>query len=601
MEMLYGIKKKKNDLSRKENKIRLRHKNNMSFRAIYILLAFLILIMTGFECFALVLPNVDTFGRSGEKPEELLKDEVPPPPPTLQMPAAPAREKETGGQPLKSIFVRKINVTGSTVFSAQEIAAVTTPYENRNINMEDLETIRRALTILYINKGYMNSGAVLPDQTVADGVITYQIIEGKLTHIDVQGNKWFGEAFISDRIALGAKTPLNLSPLQDRLQLLQQDQRIERIRAELRPGAMPGESELKVTIEEKPPMSVWLAFNNYQSPSIGAERGLITFAHQNLTGHADTLSLTYGRSEGLTAMIDAWYTIPFTVYDTSLLIRYRQNDYKVVEDVFESLDIENKSEAYELSLRQPVYRTLNQELALVLGLEHERERTFMFGEPFSFYPGAEDGQSVVIPLRFSQEWTYRTQRQVFALRSRFSAGIGMGDATIHGDQPDGRFFAWQGQFQWARIFDFLDAQLLFRVDGQVTDDSLLPMEQISIGGRYSVRGYRENFLERDEGIIASLEARIPVIQNKLLADYIQVCPFYDYGRGDNKRMPTPDPQEISSVGVGLRWAASLTKSFFNLKAESEIYWGYPFTDVRLSHQNLQDNGIHFQIAITDSF
>jgi hemolysin activation/secretion protein len=285
----------------------------------------------------------------------------------------------------------------------------------------------------------MNSGAVLPDQTVADGVITYQIIEGKLTHIDVQGNKWFGEAFISDRIALGAKTPLNLSPLQDRLQLLQQDQRIERIQAELQPGAGLGESELKVTIEEKPPMSVWLAFNNYQSPSIGAERGLITFAHQNLTGHADTVSLTYGRSEGLTAMIDAWYTIPFTVYDTSLLIRYRQNDYKVVEDVFESLDIENKSEAYELSLRQPVYRTLNQELALVLGLEHERERTFMFGEPFSFYPGAEDGQSVIIPLRFSQEWTYRTQRQVFALRSRFSAGIGMGDATIHGDQPDGRY------------------------------------------------------------------------------------------------------------------------------------------------------------------
>jgi hemolysin activation/secretion protein len=151
------------------------------------------------------------------------------------------------------------------------------------------------------------------------------------------------------------------------------------------------------------------------------------------------------------------------------------------------------------------------------------------------------------------------------------------------------------------MFDFLDAQLLFRVDGQVTDDSLLPMEQISIGGRYSVRGYRENFLVRDEGIIASLEARIPVIQNKLLADYIQVCPFYDYGRGDNKRMPTPDPQEISSVGVGLRWAASLTKSFFNLKTESEIYWGYPFTDVRWSHQNLQDNGIHFQIAITGSF
>jgi hemolysin activation/secretion protein len=572
------------------------------FLAVHAVLVILVLVTTAVSVYGDTLPRIDPTGRSGDKRPEVLEEVLPQAPPSLTVPSQTSEEKEPSPLPLKSIFVRKIMVTGSTVFSEQEIAALTTPYENRTITMEDMETLRRALTILYINKGYVNSGAVIPDQTVADGVITLQIIEGKLTHIDVEGNKWFGEAFLRDRIAMGAGTPVNISPLQSRLQLLQQDQRIERIHAELKPGSRPGESELKVTVEEKPPFSAWLAFNNYQSPSVGGEQGLLTLMHQNLTGHADILNLTYGRSEGLKPMIDAWYSAPFTVYDTSLLLRYRKNDNDIVDKTFKPLDIVDKSESYEVALRQPLYRTLNQELALSLGIEHERDKTFMAGEPFSFYPGVDDGEYVVNPMRFSQEWTYRTQRQVFAVRSRFTFGLATEDATInHDNLPDGRFIAWLGQFQWAQILEILDTQLLFRTDAQFADDSLLPIEQISVGGRYSVRGYRENLLVRDQAIIASLEARVPIVRNMRWADYIQVCPFSDYGWTDNKRLPTGDPNDIASAGIGLRWAATLTKSTSSLKAESEIYWGHPFTHVDLPDDDLQDNGIHYQIAITGFF
>ncbi|MEN6317193.1 MAG: ShlB/FhaC/HecB family hemolysin secretion/activation protein [Syntrophaceae bacterium] len=549
-----------------------------------------------------VLPSFDPTGRSGDRRPELLEEKPPAPPPTVTAPLPPVPAKEPQESLLKTVFVRKIDVTGYTVFSAEEISKITAPYENRNVTMEDLESLRRALTLLYVNKGYVNSGAVVPDQKVVDGVITVKIIEGKLTHIDVEGNKWFGETFLKDRIALGAGPPVNVSPLQDRLQLLQQDQRIERIHAELRPGTKPGESELKVKVEEKPPFYAWLAVNNYQHPSVGAVRGLLTLAHQNLTGHADILSFTYGRSEGLNPMIDAWYVVPLTVYDTTVLLRYRKNDFDVVTHELESLDIENKSQFYEITLRQPVYRTLNQEFALSVSLEYEQSETYLLGEHFSFYPGVEDGKSVVIPLRFTQEWTYRTQKQVFALRSRFTFGLDTGAATIHNDgQPDGKFVAWLGQFQWARVLDFLDTQLLFRADIQRSDDSLLPLEQLSVGGRYSVRGYRENLLVRDQAFIASLEARIPLIQHMRWADYIQICPFYDYGRGTFKFMSSSGPDDISSVGVGLRWAASLIKSPLNLRAEFEMYWGYALRDIDLPYEDVQDDGIHYQFAITGSF
>ena len=550
--------------------------------------------------YAQITPGFDPTGRSGDERPEILEEKTPSPPPKMVLPPPPPIKREAEKLPVKGVFVRKITVSGSTVFSPEELAEVTAPYENRELTNEDLEALRRALTIYYINNGYVNSGAFIPDQSVVDGVIRLQIIEGELTHIEIEGNKWFGDAFLEDRLKLGAGPPVNIKPLQHRLQLLQQDERIKRVHAELRPGVTPGEGVLIVSVEEQVPFKIWLGFNNYQSPSVGAERGLLTLAHQNVTGHGDILSFTYGRSEGLKPQIDVWYSFPVTAQDTTLTLRYRKNDFYVVKRPFQDLDIESDSDIYALTLRHPFYRTLNQEFAMGLTGEHLRNKTFLLGEPFSFSLGAEAGESVVTALRFSQDWTYRTQNQVMAARSRFSLGIDALDATDRRSGiPDGQFFAWLGQFQLARELGSRGIQLLFRADVQLSDDPLLSLEQIGVGGRYSVRGYRENLLVRDQAIIASLESRLPLLRNKRWAEYLQLVPFIDYGRARNRDLPTPSPKSISSIGMGLRWGAALMRSPVEIRIQSEIYWGYALRDVDITGEyDPQDDGIHFQLVLT---
>jgi hemolysin activation/secretion protein len=421
--------------------------------------------------------------------------------------------------------------------------------------------------------------------------------------VSIEGNNWFEKGFLSDRIKLSAAPPLNLVPLQERLQLMQQDPRIQSLHAELRPGSRPGESELKVKVEEKPPISVWLAFNNYQSPSVGAERGMVTLAHQNISGHGDPFSVTYAYSDGLNPMLDVWYAVPLNVYDTTLMLRYRRNDTKVVDDIFGPLNIVSKTEGVEISLRQPLYRTLNNEVAMTLAGEYEYNRTWLDGEPFSFSAGVDNGRSIVVPIRLSHDWTYRSQRQVFAARSRISFGTNMLGATTtnQANAPDSQFLAWLGQFQYARIFDLLDSQLLARVDIQRSNSALLPVEQLGMGGRFTVRGYRENHLVRDEGVIASLETRIPLLQNYRWADYLQFCQFIDYGQGKSKLEPNPSSTDMSSIGLGLRWAATPIKLPFEMRVETEAYWGHQLRHVENLHKDLQDDGIHLQFAVTGYF
>jgi hemolysin activation/secretion protein len=433
---------------------------------------------------------------------------------------------------------------------------------------------------------------------VTDGVVTYQVVEGGLTDVEVTGTRWFRPGYLRRRLVRAAGPPLNVNRLQEQIQILLDDPRIRRLNAELRPGTRPGESVLGVAVEEHLPFRVTLDVNNHQSPSVGAERGLVTLEHLNLTGWGDRLWLSYGRSDGADPLLDLGYTLPVTAQDTTVTFQYRRNTSTVVAEPFQALEIDSESEIYTLALRHPVFRTPAAEVAAGLALERLSHTTSLLGVPFTLVPGAENGESVVTALRASQEWVWRTQDRVLAARSRFSVGLDALGSTVHDDdQPDSRYFAWLGQFQWVQRLPVLDVQLVFRTDLQVASDALLTLEQVAVGGRYSVRGYRENTLVRDSALLTSLEARIPLVRNTKWADTLEVAPFVDYGRGWNARGTTPEPPDLASIGIGLRWALTIPW-IVPIRPSLEVYWGHPLRSVETEGGDLQDEGLHFQFVLT---
>jgi hemolysin activation/secretion protein len=106
--------------------------------------------------------------------------EPPSPPPSLILPPPPKPSDERLSTQLQ-VSIKKVQVTGNTVFSAQELAPIIAPYEGRLLTSDALQALRQALTVHYINHGYINSGAVIPDQEVKEGVIEVRIIEGRLS------------------------------------------------------------------------------------------------------------------------------------------------------------------------------------------------------------------------------------------------------------------------------------------------------------------------------------------------------------------------------------------------------------------------------------
>ena len=530
-------------------------------------------------------------------PKELPKPE--PPVPSI-LPPAPVPERR-GPIPTVKVYLREIRVLGNTAFTAEELALVTDPYRDREVTSEDIESLRLALTLFYVRHGYSTSGALVPDQAIVDGVLTIQIIEGKLSRIDVEGNYWFRSIYFTSRLRRDAGPPVNVNALQERLQLFQTDPRIERINAELRPGETRGESVMNVRVAERRPIKAWLEYNNFQAPAVGSNQILGTIAHQSLLGFGDALRVQYGQSfgadsnakgNGINPNFNVRYVAPITPYDTTFGVDYRRLDFTVIEDSLKPLDITGKFESVGFTLRQPILRTPSQEFALALNGESRSFRTYLLGSPFEFQSGSTDGLSKVSALRFSQEYVHRTTDQVISALSRMSFGLPVLGAKVNDgpDQATGEFFSWLGQTQLVRRLNPTNITLLARADLQVTNKHLFIMEQMAVGGRYSVRGYREFTLLRDNAFLGSLEARIPVYTSAIGEELVYLVPFFDYGRSWNTKVETPSPEWLASVGVGAIWN-------FWRGSRIEVYWGQRLNHVPNPHTNVQDEGVHMQLVV----
>jgi hemolysin activation/secretion protein len=512
--------------------------------------------------------------------------------------------------------VKGFRFEGNSVMSDKQLLKVIERYVGRRVTSEDLEEARQALTLHYINAGYVNSGAILPDQTIRDGIITFRIVEGRVTDIELTGQRTPKakrdqptsapvsaelrpgfRKYVLDRIKLGTTSPLNLVRLRDKLELLRQNANVQRINAELRPGASPGEATLDVAVEEARPYQLGLQFNNRRPPSIGAERFELLASHSNITGYGDALSLRYGINKGGLedfdfAGLDDFdinYTIPVSPQDTTITFSISHSDTLVIEEPFFDLDIESESESYAITVRHPFYRSPSTEFGLSLSGAFRHNKSFLLGEPFSFSPGAVDGVTDVTVMRFGQDFLTRNQRRAISARSTMSIGVDAFGANASG-AADGQFFAWLGQAQYVRRIGDTDWQWIARSSAQLADDALPSLEQISIGGFDTVRGYRENELVRDNGLIGSLELHIPLMQAKAgYGSALELIPFFDIGYGWND-IGIPDDQALASIGIGLAYTP-------NRHFSAQLYYGYALIDpgVEDEEEDLQDYGIHFNV------
>ena len=491
----------------------------------------------------------------------------------------------------QTVLVKKFVVVGSTVFTAEELAEVLKPYTLRRLSFPELLAAQQAVDRLYLENDYITSGTFLPPQKLEDGVVTIEVIEGGVEEINISGLERLRSGYVRSRIEKATNAPLNRDDLLNALQLLQLDPLIANLSAELTAGSSIGSSILELNFTEADPFDFTLAYDNFRSPSVGTDRRQVGLTHRNLTGYGDRISLGYLNTDGSNSLNDFNYTVPINASNATLGFRLGYTDSDIIEEPFDQFNIESENTNYEFSYRQPLLQKPTQDLVIGFSFSRNDSSTTAEGEPFQLSRGAEiDGETHISALRFFQEYTTRNDRQVLALRSQFSLGVDLFDATINsGDLPDSNFFAWRGQAQYLRSLGS-NFTLLVRSDFQATSRPLVPVEQFSLGGALSVRGYRQDALLGDNGLFNSVEFRATVARIPDWNTSIQLTPFLDFGKVWNSDDLTFNTNTLVSTGIGLRVQAS---DFFAARLD----YGIPLVDLDSEGDSLQEDGVYFSIEL----
>ena len=506
-------------------------------------------------------------------------------------PLAPDGSASVAAAP--AVVLERVVFVGNTVINAEDLQAVAAPFVGKAVGAADLETLREKVSLLYVDRGYINSGAVLEPDSFADGTLTLRIIEGRLKEVRLRGLERLNDRYVVDRLARDDE-PLNIQTLSERFQLLLADPLFTRMNAQLLPDSERGKAILEVDIERARPYQLSVFANNYLPISIGPQSGTIAGWVRNLTGYGDLLEASYqdplGHGEARRGAIG--WRMPLNSRGTQLSLYYDNGVSSVIQQPTRPLNIESDLTDKQIGIGQVLFESIRQKASLGLTRVWRENSTTLLGEPFSFVPGEPTGTSKARDWRFWQEYTHRSEEQVLALRSVFTFGenneLPASAFPVAGLTLDQDYRIWLGQAQYARRMLDNGSQFIVRFNLQKTPDRLIPMEQMSVGGINTVRGYLENQLVRDNGVVANIELDFPVFTDVARKLSLNLKPFYDYGRAWNTGQ---DASVITSLGLAarLRWQG-LT---FDLSLAKRLH--HSGTEIS-SGSNLQEKGIELQLS-----
>lgn len=469
----------------------------------------------------------------------------------------------------------------------------------------------------YLGAGFINSGVVVRPAS-RPGTLELRIIYGGLAAptpgaapLEVSwagGAQGLTERYVRDRMPSAFQRPLSAIDLESDFRLLAEDPALRTVNAELRPGSRPGEASLGVRLAPQDRYDLYVTAANNRSPTVGGERVAVAGSVRNLLVAGSLLSAEAGWTEGIED-VSVNFSTPFLSPRTALSIRASYNDAAVIDAPLTILDIEARDRSVEVGLTRKLIdvpllptgeggrwssaRTLS---AGVLAI-HREGKTFLLGEPFSFSPGSVRGRSEYTAVRAVGDYVVRNVDQVVAVSVTGTVGLDGTRSDIPGlAAPKENFVAALAQVNYARRLSDRGLELRARLSGQIANSILYSGERFSAGGETTVRGYRENLILADNGLVGSVELATPLKFSSAQGrgagfawDSFSISAFADGARVRNDRPPHPK-REIYSIGASLAWAPAEALS-------ARVTYGHALNKVeRFGGKDIQDDGWQARIV-----
>ena len=435
--------------------------------------------------------------------------------------------------------LKKIVMDSSAVLTEAELAAITQPYEGKMVQLNDIYAIVEKINALYASKGYVTCRAFLPPQTITDGKVKLLLVEGRTGNTTVSGNNYTKPSFITKRLHLKENEIANIKQVNKDLLLFNATNSTQ-LRIVMKAGEKPGTTDYEITAYE-PKRDTWTIFeDNAGSDTSGEYRTGLFFNTKSLSGTCDPFSVGTVFSEG-TRAANAMYTRSLGRSGTKMNLLYSTNAVKVTKGDYKDM-IKGHANSYAIGFTQPlvVNETTRTELSLDYNRQNSKTDFMVLGNRFNIV----DDSVQDFTLGFAMT-NYGASHVLYQKHSYVRGYSERTPSSMLEDSQNFGFYKFNGLYQKL----YAGGQMInLRADAQWSgSEGMVSSRQFYMGGMYSVRGYKENFLGGDSGFTFSAEYSIPVINRNTNA-----FTFFDYGHVYGNGQSDDQHSILASLGLGIR-------------------------------------------------
>ena len=456
------------------------------------------------------------------------------------------------------IAVHGIATTGNTVFTDEQLSHLLAHLVGRAWTLKQLMGSVRSISALYEQAGYPLVNVSIPEQTLDEGVLKIEVIEGTWGEVLLE-HRHHG----SDRLLRLATKNLRKGELIrqsdiDRSTMLLADIVGRSISARLRPGAEYSASDFIISGEDKDSLAGNFTLNNFGSVATGRTQANIQLQMNGLAAQGESIALdALSAGEGLNriGLTSEW---PLNVQALRLGLAHSVVNYQLVGEA-RSIGAHGWAQQSSLWLRQSLVKVGSTALNVQLQFDH-----LDLDDLASAAPEPNNPRSIqVLGLTLDGDVPSNVQ---LGSHTRWSLGMASGLLQLLSSSMqayDAALSETQGQFTRINFSTTHSRELtkLYSLNAlmllQWSDRNLDISQKAALGGARSIRAYEPGVLSGDASVSFNLEIK-RALGYWLEGQWVGSA-FVDYGWIKVNSKPWVDVENeavVAAFGLGLQGALS---------------------------------------------
>ncbi len=459
--------------------------------------------------------------------------------------------------PSAPFLVKSIQIDGNTQFETAALHALVADAEGKSLTLEQLGELADRVTAYYRDHGYSLTRAIIPAQSIRNGVVRLEVIEARYGKVKLDNHSRVSDLLLEKTLSPLQSGQLVEQTALDRSLLLTADIPGVVTTATLKPGEAVGTSDLIIGAETLQAVTGNGALDNFGNRYTGRERlgagvNVIDLLHQGDVLSANILTsgsgMDYGRL-GDEIQLDGQGTRVGGAYSG---LHY------VLGDTLTPLDGHGTADEASLWIKRPLLRSRDVNIYGQLQYDH-KQLDDELGASNIHTDRHLDNWTVSL----SGDWrdgalggginTWSTSWESGKLDFDNAAAQAADAAIAH---TQGGFQKWTLNASRTQSLTQSDS-LYIALSGQWANGNLDSSEKMVAGGPYTVRAYDMGVVSGDSGVLGNVELRHNLGQH--WDGQMQAIVFIDdehvtvnkstWATGANE----PNGATLSGAGVGLNW------------------------------------------------